>query len=357
MMLDDVQDLARVDQHDTRRILAEFPRQCHQARGLLAAPPIVLARPRLVVMVGMGGSAAGADLLATCAAEALEVPVLVHRGYGLPAAAGREALVIASSYSGDTEEVVSAVEVALARRVPVVAITSGGALGALATRHGLSCVTLPAGLMPRMALGLLVFPALSALAAAGVAVASDGDLDEAMQVITDQAADLGTDSVTDKNEAKRLALEIGQRLPVVYGGPLTGTVAYRWKTDLEENAKVLAIAGAVPEMNHNEIEVWGGAGARALHAVLLREAGESPEIARRFALVRELLGPTAGGVSEVWARGRSRFARLLSLVYLGQWVSYYAAMLRGADPWPVPILMEVKRRLSAPGREPPRPSP
>jgi glucose/mannose-6-phosphate isomerase len=93
-----------------------------------------------------------------------------------------------------------------------------------------------------------------------------------------------------------------------------------------------------------------------MHAVLLREDGELAEIARRFALVRELLGPTAGGVSEVWARGRSRFARLLSLVYLGQWVSYYAAMLRETDPWPVPMLTEVKRRLSAPGREQPRPS-
>lgn len=357
MMLDDVQALARVDQHDTRRVLAEFPQQCRQARGLVATPPIALARPRLVVMVGMGGSAASADLLATCATETLEVPILVHRGYGLPAAASREALVIASSYSGETAEVVSAVEVALARRVPVVAITSGGALGALATRHGLPSVALPAGLMPRMALGLLVFPALSALAAAGVAITADGDLDEALQVITAQAADLGADTPTDKNEAKCLALAIGQRLPVVYGGPLTGTVAYRWKTDLEENAKLLAVAGVLPEMNHNEIEVWGGAAARRLHAVLLREDGEPSEIARRFALVRELLAPTAGGVSEAWARGRSRFARLLSLVYLGQWVSYYAAMLRETDPWPVPVLMEVKRRLSAPPREPPRPSP
>ena len=205
----------------------------------------------------------------------------------------------------------------------------------IAARHGLPCVTLPAGLMPRMALGLLVFPALSALAAAGVSVAAEADVDEALEVVRAQAADLGPDTPTDKNEAKRLALAIGQRLPVVYGGPLTGTVAYRWKTDLEENAKLLAVAGALPEMNHNEIEVWGGARAREMHAVLLREDGELAEIGRRFALVRELLGPTAGGVSEAWARGGSRFARLLSLVYLGQWVSYYAAMLRDTDPWPV----------------------
>jgi glucose/mannose-6-phosphate isomerase len=347
MTLDDVDALARIDRHDTRRVLSEFPWQCRHAVQLTASPPVKVGRPRLIVMVGMGGSAAGADLLASCAAETLDIPVLVQRGYGLPAAAGREAVVIASSYSGETAEVVSAVEVALARGVPVVAITSGGALGALAADHGLPRVTLPEGLMPRMALGYLVFPALGALAACEAVVASEVDVEEALQVVTAAAADLRPEVVTDKNEAKRLALAIGQRLPVIYGGPLTGTAAYRWKTDIEENAKRLALAGTLPEMNHNEIEVWGGPAARNLHAVLLRDDGELPEIARRFALMRELLGPAAGGVSEAWARGRGRIARLLSLVYLGQWVSYYAAMLSETDPWPVPVLTEVKRRLEA----------
>jgi glucose/mannose-6-phosphate isomerase len=357
MTLDDIRAIERVDRYDTRRILAEFPEQCRRARQLVAAPAIATARPRVVVMVGMGGSAAGADLLATCAAETLDVPVLVHRGYELPAAAGRGALVVASSYSGETAEVLSAVEVALARRVSVVTITSGGALAKLAADHGLPRVALPSGLMPRMALGYLVFPALGALAACEVPVASEEDVDEALQVVTDQAADLGPEVGSDRNEAKRLALAVGDRLPAVYGGPLTASAAYRWKTDLEENAKLLAVAGAVPEMNHNEIEIWHGPGARELYALLLREDGEPPEIARRFTLMRDLLGPAAGGVSEAWARGRSRLARLLSLVYLGQWVSYYAAMLRETDPWPVPMLTEVKRRLSEPVRPRERSSP
>ncbi len=355
MMLDDVGAIERIDRHETRRILAEFPEQCRRARALGASPAITVRRPRVIVMVGMGGSAAGADLVAACAAETVDVPILVHRGYGLPAAAGREALVVASSYSGETAEVLSAVEVALARRVPVVAITSGGALGGLAAAHGLPRVELPAGLMPRMALGYLVFPALGALAACGVPVASEDDIDEALHVVTGQATDLVPEVITVKNEAKRLALAIDRRLPAIYGGSLTATAAYRWKTDLEENAKLLAVAGAVPEMNHNEIEVWRGPGARELHAVLLREDGEPPAIARRFTLMRELLGPTAGGVSEAWARGRGRLARLLSLLYLGQWVSYYAAMLRETDPWPVPMLTEVKERLGAADRERPPP--
>src|SRR5512145_183297 len=120
-MLDDLRAIERVDRHNTGRVLAEFPEQCRRARALRISPALAFARPRVIVMVGMGGSAAGADLLAACAAETVDVPVLVHRGYGLPATAGREALVIASSYSGETAEVLSAVDVALARRVPVVA--------------------------------------------------------------------------------------------------------------------------------------------------------------------------------------------------------------------------------------------
>jgi glucose/mannose-6-phosphate isomerase len=348
MILDDPSALTRIDRHDAGRLLADFPLQCERARALRVDPPLALSRPRLIVMAGMGGSAAGSDLLAACGAESLDVPILVHRGYGLPAAAGGDALVIASSYSGGTEEVLSAVETALARRVPVVAITSGGDLGALAARAGFPRVLLPDGLMPRMALGYLIFPALAVLAACGAPVATAAEIDEALEVVAAQGTDLGPATAAEKNEAKRLALALGTRLPAIYGGPLTGAAANRWKTDLEENAKVLALAGVVPEMNHNEIEVWGGAGARQLHAVLLREDGEAPAIVRRFALMRDLFMPTAGGVSEVWARGRGRLARLLSLVQLGQWVSFYRAVLAEMDPWPVPILMEVKRRLGAP---------
>jgi glucose/mannose-6-phosphate isomerase len=355
--LDDPRALARIDRHDSARVLAEFPVHCRLARDLRAEPAPRLPRPRVVVVAGMGGSAVGGDVLAACAAESLDVPILVHRGYGLPAAATRDALVIASSYSGDTAEVLSAVEAALARRVPVVAITSGGALGAQAARLGLPRVTLPGGLMPRMAFGYLLVPALAMLAAAGVPVAGAEEIDEALEVVAAQAAELAPGSAADKNEAKRLALAIGRRLPAVYGGPLTGAAAYRWKTDLEENAKVLAVAGAVPEMNHNEVEAWRDPLARGVHAVLLREDAEGPPIAARFALLRELLGPVAGGVSEVWARGRGRLARLLCLVQLGQWVSYYLAMLHETDPWPVPMLTEVKRRLGAGLDARERPSP
>lgn len=344
-MLDDLAAVKRLDPHNARDALAGFPAQCRAAARLAATPALTVRAPRAVVIAGMGGSAAGGDIVAACAVDRLGVPVLVHRGYGLPALAGEGTLVIASSYSGETAEVLSAVETAMRRGTAVAAVTAGGALAALAARERFPRVTLPAGLMPRMALGYLALPGLTLLREAGLEAAGAGEVAEALDVVEALAAELGPERPADGNEAKRLALAIGGRLAAIYGGPLTGGVAYRWKTDLAENAKAFALAGAVPEMNHNEIEAWRRPGAPALHLLLLRDAGEAPEIAARFVILRDLVAPAAEGVSEVWTRGRGPLARLLSLAYLGQWTSYYCALLRAVDPWTVPILDEMKRRM------------
>src|SRR5262245_58982479 len=348
MRLDEPELFERADPHRARDVLREFPAQCRAAVKLSETPPLSVARPALVVLAGMGGSAAGADLIAGCAAAKLDVPIIVHRGYGLPAAAGKRTLVIASSYSGNTEEVLSAAEAALEREVPIVMLTAGGRLEAMAARRRLPQVKLPDGLMPRMALGYLFFPALRILAAAGLAVASDAEIAEALEVVTTLAAELAPSRPAAQNEAKRLALAIGARLPAFYGGPSTGGVAYRWKTEVEENVKRFAIAGVLPEMNHNEIEAWRTPASATMHAVFLRDRDEPPEIAQRFAVMRDMIAAAGGGVSEWATRGVGRAARFLGLAYLGAWTSYYLAVGAGTDPWPIPVLDEMKRRLRAP---------
>lgn len=347
MTLDDLALIARADPSRARDVLAAFPAQCRAALALRVTPSLSGPRPGLVVLAGMGGSAAGADLIAACAAEHLDVPILVHRGYGLPASAGKNALVVASSYSGDTEEAVSAVETALERSLSVVILTAGGRLGQRASVEKLPRVSLPGGLMPRMALGYLFFPVLGVLSDAGLPVATDGELDEALAVLTTLADELAPSRPGAENEAKRIALAIGERLPVFYGGQATGGVAYRWKTDVEENAKRFALAGAIPEMNHNEIEAWRAPAGAAMRAVFLRDRQELPQIGRRFRELRELIAPATGDVIECWSRGTGRPARLLGLAYIGAWTSYYLAVGFGVDPWPVPLLDEIKRRLRA----------
>jgi len=347
--LDDVAALKHSDPHDARHALADFPNQCRAAARLRPEPPPSVTAPPVVVVAGMGGSAAGGDVLAACAGERLPVPIVVHRGYGLPPMASGRAFVIASSYSGGTDEVLSAVDAALERGLAIVAITSGGALGERAARHRLPTVLLPGGLMPRMALGYLLFPAIAVLRTIGLEVATRAEVAEALDVVDRLVTGLVPERPSAQNEAKRLALAIGDRLPAVYGGPVTGAIAYRWKTDIEENAKAFALSGVLPEMNHNTIEAWRAPSAARMQLVLLRDEDEPAAIARRFAVLRELIGGAAGGVSECWARGHGRLARLVSLAYLGQWTSYYLALLRGIDPWTVPLLDELKRRIHVEG--------
>ena len=345
MTLDDPSRLAAVDTHGARHVLSAFGEQCRRAAALVPSPAARLPRPRAVVVAGMGGSAAGGDLLAACAADRLDVPVLVHRGYGLPALVGTQDLVIAASYSGETEETLSAAAAALDRGATLVTVTSGGRLAALAAARRLPRLALPPDLMPRMALGYLFLPLLAALRAADLDVVKSGEIEEALDVVDAVAVEWRPERPTAANEAKRLAGAIGDRLPVVYGGPVTGVVAYRWKTDLEENAKVFAVSGTLPEMNHNEIEAWRRPVAAGLHLVLLREDDEPVSMTRRFAFLREQVAAAGGGVSETRARGTTRLARLLALAYLGQWVSYYLAVLRGVDPWVVPALQALKTHL------------
>jgi len=349
MTLDDPRLIERADPHRAREVLTAFPAQCRCALTLVATPPLAISRPGLVVLAGMGGSAAGADLLAACCAERLDVPVVVHRGYGLPptAGAGAHALVVAASYSGDTEETLSAVETAVERRVPVVALTTGGRLGELARTRGLPWVELPDGLMPRMALGYLFLASQRVLRDAGLAVGGDAEVAEAVDLVSALADELAPARPAVRNEAKQLALAVGARMPAIYGGSATGGVAYRWKTDIEENAKRFALAGAIPEMNHNEVEAWRAPAAKGTHAILLRDRAEPPEIARRFTVLRELIEEAGGDASECWARGAGRPAKLLGLACLGAWTSYYLAGGGGVDPWPVERLDELKRRLRA----------
>ena len=346
-MLDDRAALAAADPHGAREVLAAFPAQCRTAVDIEtgALPP--MQRPRVVVVAGMGGSAAAADLVAACAADRVEVPIVVHRGYGLPSVAWDGALVVAVSYSGNTAEVLSAVETAQVRRLPLAIVTAGGALGTLAKQRNVPCALVPDGIMPRMALGSLFFPLARLLRALDLDVVSSAEIEEALTVVDALAGELGPERGSAHNEAKRLAATIGARWPAVYGGPVTGPVAYRWKTDFEENAKAFALAGALPEMNHNTIEAWRTSRARDLQLILLRDAHEAPEIQRRFEVLRQLVGASAGGVSECQAHGRGVLARLLSLTYLGQWTSVYLAMLRGVDPWTIPTLDAMKRLLGS----------
>ncbi len=345
--LDASDALTRHDRRGLWELLRRLPEQVAEAPGLADSVPLPRGPVRQVVILGMGGSAVGGDLLEALTLDRLPIPVRVVRGYTVPLWVGPESLVVVASYSGDTEETLSGFEAARGRGAPLVVVTSGGELGRRAGALDVPTVRLPGGFPPRAAVAYLFLPLVRLLERLGFPVLESDELDEAGRVIRALGEEVGPECPEAKNPAKALAGWLQDRLPVVYGSQgLSAPCAYRWKTQLEENAKILAVAGVLPELDHNEVVGWDeDPRADGLAAVFLRDPEDHPRVARRFALTRRVVERRARS-QEVWSRGRGRLARLLSLVALGDWVSVYLAALRGVDPWPVETIEVLKRQLS-----------
>lgn len=297
--------------------------------------------PRSLVVLGMGGSAISGGLLAGLAADTARVPVLCCRDYELPAFADRNCPVVAISYSGNTEETLAAFETAVGRGCPVRVITSGGRLAEEARRRRLPAVTVPTGLPPRAALGLL-FGALLALARAA------GCIRLTRREVVAAARLLAARRKAWRRRARTLAAKLGDGAPFVYATDrLTEPVAERWRCQLNENAKLLCHSSVLPEHNHNEI-VGMGAPRAATEAHIFALLARTTHPRTRLRL-RHLLSITRGayrGATVLEAEGESRLEQLLSLVMLGDLLSCELAAARGVDPLPVARIDELKRRMA-----------
>lgn len=354
--LDDRETLRRIDPQDMLGRVAELPRQLSQARRVAAAVELDagLRDVDSVIVLAMGGSAIGAELVAAAAGPRLRVPLIVHRDYGLPAGAGPRSLIVAASHSGETAETLSGHAAARDRGLKTVVITTGGRLAASATTAGQPVYQYRLAGQPRAAIGFgtgLVHELLSRLG-----LIEDPDaLAPAAAAAEDLLERMGPSVETDANPAKQLAWAIFGRTPVIFGHGPMAAVAHRWKTQFNENAKAWATWEPMPEANHNAIE--GTLNPRELgdapYIVQLRDPEEPPEVAERYRVVEELLGERATNRSEVWSEGPSRLARVLTSVAYGDLVSVYLAILYQTDPTPVTLLAMLKERLArATGSDP-----
>jgi len=351
--------LATLDRGDMLGAIAGLPRQLRGGyavaraglRGVFAeagadapAPP---AWPSGLVVCGMGGSAIGADLVLACLPE-LPVPAAVVRGYGLPAWVGPGTLVVAISYSGDTEETLACAADALERGCTPVCIASGGALAALAGERGLPLLSVPAGGQPRASLGYLAMPLLATLEAAGLCAGSSADVAETVALLRARNGALGPKAPAATNAAKRLAGRLHKKQVVVYGAGLTVPAARRWKGQVNENAKAPAFWNELPELDHNELMGWTSLPhvAAASLAVFLDDARGDARLLRRAALTAAALEERGVAVERVQTRGASRLARQFSLVQLGDYASFYLALLYGVDPTPVGAIEDFKAKLA-----------
>jgi len=298
-----------------------------------------------VVVFGMGSGATAAEAVAAYGADRAAVPISVGNGYGSPAFVGPHTLAFALSASGDTEETIAAASAARAAGAHLVVVSGAGALAAMAAASNLPLFGVPAGPVPRTALGALTVPVLLTLARAGILPDAAAELEGVGTPLRRRRdALIGPDG-----PAEQVARLIGRTIPLVYGSEgLTAVAARRWKTQINENAKTPAFSAVQPELSHNEVAGWGQHGdvtRQVLSLVTLRHAGEHPQVARRFALVVEATDEVMAQVIPVWAEGADDLGRFFDLALFGDLVSLHMAGREGTDPGPVPALSNVESAL------------
>jgi glucose/mannose-6-phosphate isomerase len=300
-----------------------------------------------LIVCGMGGSAIGGDLAAAALGERLTRPLVTVRGYELPSWAIPDSVVLCASYSGETEETIACYDAAGVLGATRIAVTTGGRLARCAREDGVPVIGVPSGLQPRAAVAYMLVVALEVAALAGVAPPIRTEIDSCSSALVELGREWGPDA-DDGNLAKELAEQALQSCVCIYGAGPTAAAAYRWKTQINENAKLPAFAGALPEADHNEIVGWEGAsGLGRFFAVFLEDPDQHPRTRRRIEVTAELIEPQASGTAVVQSRGNTRLERLLSLVMLGDLTSIYLAVLRELDPTPVNLIDRLKTELAS----------
>jgi glucose/mannose-6-phosphate isomerase len=301
--------------------------------------------PGGLIVAGMGGSSIGGRLARAAIGPRARRSLTVVGGYSLPAWAGPDTLVLCASYSGGTEETLACYDHAADLGAPRIVATTGGPLAERARRDGVAVIPLPGGFQPRAAVGYAFVAALEVAALAGVAPSLRDEVQAAATLAESLGAEWGLDG-PDDGLPRRLARALVDTVPVIAGSELMSEVAYRWKTQINENAELPAFASALPELDHNEIVGWASARELArFSAVFLEDPQQHPRNARRIELTARAAEAGAVVVERVSAVGETRTERVVSLVLLGDLVSLYLAVLRGIDPVSVHAIDELKAAL------------
>ncbi len=350
------EELRKIDASNMFEVIKDFPGQVEAAVEIgKNAPTFRAGTPESkVVVLGMGGSAIGGDLLRTYAASlpgANKLMISVNRTYDLPGYVDADTLVVASSYSGNTEETLSGFEQASGKTKNIIAITTGGSLEENARKGGFDVVNVPAGFQPRCALGFSFFPMIELLMRSGAFTdearsATEKAIDETISLLKERSVEYS--KLDGNNKAIRIAREIKGCIPVIYSpSDRLDTVNLRWRCQIQENAKYLAFGNLLPEMNHNEINSWTNPAelVKKFKLLIMSDRDDHKKVTVRLKAVADLTGENTAGVIRLEGSGESLLTRMFDLIYLGDWVSYYLAIESNCDPTPIPLIIRLKELL------------
>lgn len=333
----DLNTIAKVDKSNMLKDLMRFPEMCEEA--LSADVELPAMKPASVVVTGMGGSGIVGDILKDWLD--LNVPLIVCKSYTLPAWINEKSLVVAVSYSGNTDETLACVSEVVEKNAQLVAITSGGKLSEICKKLGKPCIRIPSGLAPRAALPYSLFSAILVFRKLGLAADKDDEIKESIELLKIMREEMKPQQ--ENNQAEKIAQVINGTIPIIYAPIHLEAVALRLKNQFSENSKIISKTEFFPELCHNEIVGLGSAPENSSF-LFMRDSEENEQMKKQIEFTERLL--RAKNPITMRARGKGRLARILSLVYLGDFISFYLAILRGVDPTPVPEIERLKAEKS-----------
>lgn len=324
-----------------KQLIQAFPTQLKEA--LIIGQSYRFQSPKKefnnVVLTGLGGSGIGGSIVQNYAADKMSVPFVVNKGYFMPSFIDKNTLVIVSSYSGNTEETLSAMQQAIKAKATVVCITSGGKVAEIAKKKNIDCILLPAGMPPRACLGYSLVQVLYTLHYFGYIK------DDFEKSISAAIKLLKAEEKNIQKQSKLLANKLLGKTPIIYAASDFEGVAVRFRQQINENAKMLAWHHVIPEMNHNELVGWRDKDASRV-VILIRNESDYERTQMRMEINKKVIKKYTPNLIELWSKGKTYFEKVFYIVHLTDWVSVYLADLHGVDAMDIKVIDHLKGALA-----------
>lgn len=349
-MLDDQKSISKIDKSNMLEAVELFPDQIKKTIDIIDSVKLGrLYKIDNIVISGMGGSAISGDILQSYLRDTFKIPVFVNRKYDLPKWTNKNTLLFSQSYSGNTEETLSAFKQGVQKNCKIIAISSGGKLQKLCENHDISHIKIPSGLQPRAATAYLLFSSLLSLKKVGLLKNNiQNEIKETISVAENLKKNNKKSVPEEKNHSKQIARKLFRTIPQVYGWGFYESIARRWCQQFNENSKVICRYDKVSECNHNDIVGWSKNPkfSKNFTCILFRDKkNESLKMSERLDFMKKLYDDVAAKVVEIDIPDKKRLPRMMYAMYLGDYISCYLAILRKIDPSPVEVIDELKNRL------------
>lgn len=350
-MLDDPKLFLEIDKSNMFDDLEKFPKQIIESKEIINNTTLEkIYKIDNIIITGMGGSAISGDIIKTYLRNKINIPIYVNRQYDLPKWANKNTLLLVQSYSGNTEETISAFKNGFQKRCKTICISSGGKLEKLSKKREIPYIKIPSGYQPRAATAYLLFTLLYSLEKIGIFDnLIQSEIDETIKLSEEILKENKRDVPEEKNEAKKIAKKILGKIPIVYGWGVYSPISLRWRQQFNENSKIISFSDEVSECNHNDLVGWSSNAEVSKKSICLLfrdKKEESIYLSKRLDFMKKLYSEVTNDVIEIEIKTEKRLAKMMYAMYLGDFISAYLAILRKVDPSSVDIIHELKNELA-----------